>query len=165
MATYYFINTVMFKTVKHFPGSLFDDTVRDKASYDALGAVFFPTGDATVAAAAALVTLAHKNKAMDEFQMERYMVAAAAKSLKASVDADDTNAGVTTLVSGVSPAVLVTGMTATSKVTITVKTPGGTMGNNYKAVPGAGSFVITAIDTAGATVTTDTSTLMWVAVP
>lgn len=59
-------------------------------------------------------------------------------------------------------------ITASSRILVTYKTPGGTTGTNL-AVPsgsrtvgaGSGSFVVNAVDTAGATVNTDTSTFDW----
>lgn len=46
-------------------------------------------------------------------------------------------------------------------VFVTLKTPGGTQGNMYKATTSSSSVVLTAVTTTGTTVTTDTSTLNW----
>ena len=54
-------------------------------------------------------------------------------------------------------------VTLNSKIFVTLTTPGGTIGTNYKAssIVNGTSFTITAVDTAGALVATDTSTLFW----
>lgn len=69
--------------------------------------------------------------------------------------------GSTTLVAG-TKTVSVSGATAASFVKFMVVTPGGTMGKHYKVACSAGQFIVTAVDTDGTTVATDTSTLSYV---
>ena len=73
--------------------------------------------------------------------------------------------GTVTLAAGIS-------ITASSKVFVSLNTPGGTLGANY-SVPdaslavgggGVGTFVVNAVDSAGALVNTDTSTLNYLIV-
>lgn len=55
-----------------------------------------------------------------------------------------------------------TTVTAKTKILIQLLTPGGTLGTHYKyAISAATNFTITAVDTSGATVATDTSTVVW----
>ena len=69
--------------------------------------------------------------------------------------------GSTTLVSGVSSSILVTGMTTSSNIQLTLESLGGTVTTTwqYKVTKSSGSFIITAITNAGATNTLDTSTI------
>ena len=68
--------------------------------------------------------------------------------------------GSATLVAGTAT-VTDPGVSAASVVVGSLTTPGGTLGAAYKWVPAAGSFAVTAVSTAGATVATDTSTLAY----
>lgn len=75
---------------------------------------------------------------------------------------EGTNASVgsTTLVSG-TVTVTTSACTSSSRVFVQLTTAGGTLGAHYKVVAGSGSFVLTSVSTANATVTTDTSSLNW----
>jgi hypothetical protein len=75
--------------------------------------------------------------------------------------------GTATLVSG-TVTVSTQRLRASSKIFLSLNTPGGTQGTHYAAPAasrtagdGNGSFVINAVNTSGATVTTDTSTIDW----
>lgn len=68
--------------------------------------------------------------------------------------------GTTTLSSGVAT-VTDHRIRASSTALATYTSPGGTTGTHVKAVCTAGAMTITAIDTAGATVTTDTSAITY----
>lgn len=65
-----------------------------------------------------------------------------------------------TLVSG-TLAITITGLATTDRAFVQLTTPGGTLGTHYKAVCTANTLTITAVDTAGSTVTSDTSTLTY----
>ncbi len=72
--------------------------------------------------------------------------------------------GTATLVAG-TVVVSTTAITTSSKVFVSLNTPGGTLGLSY-SIPGASivngtSFVINAVDTTGAVLVTDTSTINW----
>lgn len=70
-------------------------------------------------------------------------------------------AGTVTLVAGTAT-VSSTSFLAGTKVFVSMKTPGGTLGNHYQVtVTAATGFTVTAIDLSGALVNTDTSTLEW----
>jgi hypothetical protein len=69
--------------------------------------------------------------------------------------------GQTTLVTG-TKTVSQAGITSLSVITLTLTAHGGTAGARYKVVPSAGQFIVTAVDAAGATVATDTSSFNWV---
>ncbi|MCA0231562.1 MAG: hypothetical protein LCH91_13905 [Bacteroidetes bacterium] len=71
--------------------------------------------------------------------------------------------GVITLVSGVGSAT-VTGLTSTDKAFVQLVTTSGTLGTHYKAVCSANTITITSINTSGATVTTDNSTVNYIIV-
>lgn len=58
-------------------------------------------------------------------------------------------------------AVTISGLTTGDRAFIQLTTPGGTLGTHYKAVCTANTLTITAVDTAGSTVTSDTSTLTY----
>lgn len=72
-----------------------------------------------------------------------------------------------TLVAGVATVAAGITITANSLVFTSMEAPGGTIGSDWKVptsamvtgAPGTGAFTVTAINTSGATVTTDTSTL------
>lgn len=68
--------------------------------------------------------------------------------------------GAATLVAGTAT-VTDANVTAASIVMGSITIPGGTLGAAYKWVAGAGSFIVTAISTSGATVATDTSVLAY----
>jgi hypothetical protein len=70
--------------------------------------------------------------------------------------------GSATLVSG-TVTVSTTAVTANSKIFIQLKTPSGTLGAHYQqgTITAGTSFVINSVSTAGATVTTDASTVNW----
>lgn len=73
--------------------------------------------------------------------------------------------GTATLVSGTVTVSTAAALT-TSTILVSLNTPGGTLGADYKvataSIVNGTSFVIAAINSAGATVTTDTSTINWV---
>lgn len=73
--------------------------------------------------------------------------------------------GTATLVAG-TVTVNTTDVLATDTIFVTLNTPGGTTGTHYSvpvaSIVAATSFVINAVDTAGAVVNTDTSTVNWV---
>lgn len=72
-----------------------------------------------------------------------------------------------TLVAGVATVAAGITITASSQVFTSMEAPGGTIGSDWKVptagmvvgAPGTGAFTVTAINTSGATVTTDTSVL------
>lgn len=68
--------------------------------------------------------------------------------------------GVATLVNG-TVTVSDANILPTSKITVTQQTPNGTLGAQYKAVAGTGSFVLTAISLGGALSALDNSTLQY----
>lgn len=65
-----------------------------------------------------------------------------------------------TLTAGVGT-VTISGLATTDRAFVQLTTPGGTLGTHYKAVCTANTLTITAVDTAGSTVTSDTSTLTY----
>lgn len=80
--------------------------------------------------------------------------------------------GTATLVGGTKTVNTGVRLTAKSKIFLTLNTPGGTLGANHK-VPdasittgeaGTAEFTITAVDSAGALVNTDTSSLNWLVI-
>lgn len=80
--------------------------------------------------------------------------------------------GTATLVSGtitISTGIRIAS-TSTTTIFLTLNTPSGTLGAHYTANglvvggPGTGAFTITSVDTSGATVTTDNSTLNYLIV-
>lgn len=84
-----------------------------------------------------------------------------AKFVSYSSTAAKARVGSATLVSG-TVTVTNTNNDANDHLFIQLKTPGGTLGTHYKYSISAGNnFTITAVDTAGSTVTTDTSTVSW----
>ena len=70
--------------------------------------------------------------------------------------------GTVTLVAGVAQ-IANTGVHSGTLVLLTLKTPGGTLGTHYSYTLSAGvSITITAVDTSGSTVTTDTSVISYI---
>lgn len=161
MATYYLINCITRGSnkgsFKQFAGELVNDANEDVAAIQAAGGVLWSSADAVVAAAAAVASKA-KARGADEAELNAIMQAGINNNVKQS---DQTGEAV--LVAGTVTVSTLT-LNAGSVVMIQKKTPGGTSGVGYKYVvtPGApGSLVITAVDAAGATVATDTSTIAY----
>lgn len=70
----------------------------------------------------------------------------------------DGKLGTATLVSG-TKAITINGLGSTARAFVQLVTPGGTLGNGYKAVCTANTLTITSVTAAGATQTLDTSVL------
>lgn len=168
MAQFYLINSIVFAGNRLMPGSLVDDNTDDTAKLRTAGAVLWPATDAVVAAAALVAQNALKNRASNEIELASIMQAAVDSVQRTNDTNVVTGVGTATLVAGtvvVNPGVAIT---ASSKITLTLNTPGGaTNGSQYKVptagrtvgAAGVGTFTVTAVDTAGATVATDVSTL------
>lgn len=92
MSTFYLINTTYVGTQKYLAGHSLDDSKDPVSAIQAAGGVAWPSSDATVATAAALVQAGQKNKGWDEFQSERVMFAAATNSLLGQTSAPLSNA-------------------------------------------------------------------------
>jgi hypothetical protein len=158
MAKFWLINVVRLGTTKLLPGEAVDDTLVSTAPIIAAGGLLWPQGDAGVDAAAASAQAAHKNRGANEFELTEIM--------QTAVDVAQGRrllSGTATLVLGTATVTGVT-LTPTAKITTGLNTPGGTLGVAY-AAPSASrtatQFVINAVDTAGAVVTTDVSTVDW----
>lgn len=169
MAQYYLINALVFAGNALSPGSLIDDTTDDTTALQTAGAVLWPATDATIAAAATVAQNAKKNRGANELELASIMQAAVDSVQRANDTLNVLAAGTATLVAGT--VTVAAKVTATSRILTSLNTPGGGgNGVDYKApaasrVVGApGSFVITAVDAAGATVATDVSTVDWVVV-
>ncbi len=184
---------------KYLAGSYIDTANVVTAPITAAGGVLWPSATAVVAAAAVIAQALHASKAGNEDACDKIMLAAVASQLNtvdevniATVTAAQVvdeaaiatavaqlallparvQVGTITLASGTKS--LATGIviTASSKVFVSLNTPGGTMGTNYKVpdaslvvgISGVGTFVASAVDGSGATVTTDTSTLNYMIV-
>lgn len=182
MSTFILINNVLLGTQKMLPGTHVDDAVTDTAPIIAAGGELVSTSDATVLAASAVALNAHLNRGMNEIDMEAIMRASVDASQAAALS---TNAGTVSansaqlaklpaIIQAGTLAVLIAGtktlaagitISASSKIFLQVVTPGGTMGTHYKltgvttGAPGVGAFTVTAVDTSGSLVNTDTSTL------
>jgi len=159
MSTFYLINPVTVGGNQMLPGDLIDDAVENAAAIRAAGGLLWPSSDAIVAAAAATAQNAHRFRGANEAALESIMQTAVQAVQKQS---DQFGTGV--LVGG-TLAIATAAIRAGSEVQVAMKTPGGTTGVHYAVsgiTPGSpGSFTITAVDTAGAPVATDTSTISW----
>lgn len=95
MATFILINNVLTADgVKHLASSTIDDTVTDAAAITAAGGLLWPTGNATIDAAAVKAQAAHINAGANEAQLESTMQTAVQAVQKATdVAATTTTAG------------------------------------------------------------------------
>lgn len=158
MAKFWLINTVLLGTTRMLPGDEVDDTIENVTSIQSAGGVLWPQGDTTIDAAARAAQSAHKNRGANEIELGNIMQAAVD-----SIQGRRTSSGTATLVGGT---IIVTGvqLTSTGKIVLGRNTPGGTLGAGLAAPSAsrtASQFVINAVDTAGALVATDTSTVDW----
>lgn len=213
MAKFWLINSVVVSGLQQLPGDEVDDTIDNMSLYTSAGAELFPQGNATVDAAAAQATNAHKNRGANESALESIMrsavdsvqgtaspvptsrtvsttapitgggdlsanrtiaisaaTALAAGSMSAADKAefDTIQAGTGTLVAGT--ATISATITASSRIQVTMKDPGAGAITGFGAfkVPAAarvvgapGSFDVTAIDDAKATIGTAVCTFDW----
>lgn len=161
MATYYLINAVNVAGNKLLPGDTIDDATVNTSTITAVGGILWPSSDTTVAAAALVAQNAHKHRGANEVELAAIMQGAVD-----AVQKQNDQAGTVTLAAGT--ATVNTGITvmAGSVLFFNAKTPGGTMGAHYKfstvaGGPGTGSFTVTAVDTSGSLVNTDTTVLAY----
>jgi len=169
MAKFWMINMAMVGTTKFLPGDEVDDTNDPYAAIVAAGGFLYPQGDATIDAAAAVALTAKKSRGANEVELGFIMtsaVDAVQKAAEAALSAA-TQKGTTTLVAGVSPAIVAT-ITATSRIGFALKNPAnGALTVKFAAldadrVVGApGSFKVTALVAAGTINVADTSDMDW----
>lgn len=82
MATFYLINTTTVGTKKYISGDLLNDSLHPTADIAAAGGVLWPSADATIAAAGALVQAKRRARGMSEADSQLMMEAAVASALK-----------------------------------------------------------------------------------
>ncbi len=163
MATFILLNSIVFagRTGPTWisAGSTINSATQDTTKITAAGGVLWPSADPQIAAAAVAAVKAKKNGA-DDVALNFIMQAGVNNVAK-----QQEQIGSAVLVAGT---VVVSGLSLTPQSTVlfNLTTPGGTLGAAYKVVlnVGAGTATFTAIDTAGALVNTDTSTLSYVVV-
>ncbi len=166
MATYNLLFSVKVRGLQLFAGDLIDDGVDNTTEIQAAGGVLIATGNAVLDAAALKCRQSRLYKAINESECDTIMGGAFDKS---SAGALNQASGTGTLASG-TLAVSYPGMTANTKVTITMRDPGAGALTTFIAfdVPVASrsagvGFTVNAIDNAKATLATAACTFDWIA--
>lgn len=144
------------------PGTEFDTVgdAADIATIASVGGVLVPKELVATMAPLALQVKSRAAQFSDSAAASLMLIAALAGGLGAIQVAQ------VVLVAGVGPTSLGANLTVTAatKAFQSLRTPGGTLGAAYKigytvGAAGVGQITVTAVDTAGATVATDTSTI------